>query len=176
MEETLETQRLLIRKYTPLDFKALSKMLKDIDVMYAWEHSFSDKEVREWIDNNINRYEKDKTGYFSVIEKKTGNFTGQAGLHYSMLENRKILEIGYIFAKEFWNMGYAYESAKKLINYAFLVLNVKEIYALIRPENFRSAGLAKKLGFLKESSFLKHYMGKDMVHDIYILRQRTISK
>ena len=129
------------------------------EIRNLWEYSFSDKEVREWIDNNINRYEKVKTGYFSVIEKETGNFTGQAGLHYSMVENRKILEIGYIFLKEFWKTGYACESAKELIK-----------YALIRPENLRSAGLAKKLGFLKESSFLKHYMGKDMIHDIYILR------
>ena len=171
MEKISETERLVIKEVTYEDFNNLSVMLKDLEVMYAWEHSFSDEEVKEWIDNNIKSYREDGTGYFTIIEKESGRFAGQAGLHYSVVQDKRILEIGYIFMKEFWNKGYAYEAAKFFIKQAFHKMEEKEIYALIRPENYRSSGLAEKVGFVRESSFIKHYGGKDMVHDIYILRK-----
>ena len=171
MKRIVETERLFARELTNEDFSELSGILQDIEVMYAWEHSFSDDEVKEWINNNIKRYKESGTGYFTVIEKETGNFTGQAGLHYSMVENKKILEIGYIFGKKFWNLGYAYEIAGAFIKYAFDYTGEKEIYALIRPENYRSSRLAEKLGFTKSSSFVKCYKGKEMVHDIYVLKK-----
>ncbi len=171
MEKMPETERLIIKELTYEDFDNLSEMLKDIEVMYAWEHSFSDDEIKKWIDNNIKSYREDKTGYFTIIEKKSGKFVGQAGLHYSMIPDKKILEIGYIIMKKFWNMGYAYEAGKVFIDYAFDKMGEKEIYALIRPENYRSSGLAEKLGFKKKDFFIKNYNGKDMVHDIYILKK-----
>ena len=171
MEKILETEKLVIRKLTYGDFDKLSDILKDIDVMYAWEHDFSDVEVKEWIDRNISRYEKDETGYFSLIEKNTGELVGQAGLHYSIVNEKRILELGYIIMKKHWNKGYAFESAKALINFAFDILNEKEVYALIRPENTRSVKLAEKLGFVLVSSYLKYYNGKDMIHNIYILEK-----
>ncbi|MCP1225865.1 GNAT family N-acetyltransferase [Sebaldella sp. S0638] len=171
MEKVIETKRLFTRKFTYDDFADLSSLLKDIEVMYAWEHAFSDEEVKEWIDNNIKRYNESETGYFALIEKDTGKFIGQSGLHYSMIDNKKILEVGYIIMKKFWNQGYAYEAVNAFVDYAFDNMEENEIYALIRPENYRSSGLAEKVGFVRESSFIKHYRGKDMVHDIYILRK-----
>ena len=64
MEKMPETERLIIKELTYEDFDNLSEMLKDIEVMYAWEHSFSDDEIKKWIDNNIKSYREDKTGYF----------------------------------------------------------------------------------------------------------------
>ena len=171
MEKIPETERLVIREIVYEDFDNLSEMVKDLEVMYAWEHSFSDEEVKEWIDNNIKSYREDGTGYFTIIEKKSGRFAGQIGLHYSMVQDKRILEIGYIVMKEFWNKGYAYEGAMVFIEQTFDKTEEKEIYALIRPENYRSSGLAEKLGFKKISSFIKKYKEKDMIHDIYILRK-----
>ena len=85
MEKISETERLVIKEVTYKDFDNLSVMLKDLEVMYAWEHSFSDEEVKEWIDNNIKSYREDGTGYFTIIEKESGRFAGQAGLHYSVV-------------------------------------------------------------------------------------------
>ena len=35
-----ETERLIIKELTYEDFDKLSEMLKDIEVIYVWEHSF----------------------------------------------------------------------------------------------------------------------------------------
>ena len=93
MEKIIETERIFLRKLNFEDFYKLSEILKDIEVMYAWEHSFSDGEIKEWIENNIRKYGEDKTGYLAVIDKKTKDFVGQAGIHYSIVNNKKILEI-----------------------------------------------------------------------------------
>lgn len=45
----LETERLRPRPLTDGDTEALRPILQDAEVMYAWEHAFSDEEVRAWI-------------------------------------------------------------------------------------------------------------------------------
>lgn len=45
----LETERLRLRPLTDGDAEALRPILQDAEVMYAWEHTFSDEEVCAWI-------------------------------------------------------------------------------------------------------------------------------
>lgn len=47
----LETPRLILREMTLDDDTDLCKMLQDPEVMYAYAHSFSDEEVRTWLNN-----------------------------------------------------------------------------------------------------------------------------
>ncbi len=46
----LETERLLLRELTPEDFDAVAAMLRNPRVMRAWERTFSDDEIRSWIE------------------------------------------------------------------------------------------------------------------------------
>ena len=39
------------RPITKNDFADLCSVLQDKNVMYAWEHAFSDEEVHKWIEN-----------------------------------------------------------------------------------------------------------------------------
>ena len=167
MCKILETERLIIRKLSQNDFDDLAIMLKDVDVMYAWEHGFSDEEVQEWLNNNIKRYEETGMGYFAAINKETGKLVGQIGLVLSVINLESRVTLGYIMKKEFWNMGYAYEGARALIDFTFNVLGEKKVIADIRPENINSVNLAKKWGMVKVSEFIKVYKGKEMVHDVY---------
>ena len=54
----LTTSRLILRRLTQNDYPALCKILQDAEVMYAYEHAFSDEEVQEWLDRQLSRYEK----------------------------------------------------------------------------------------------------------------------
>ena len=47
----IETPRLILREMTLDDDIDLCKMLQDPEVMYAYAHSFSDEEVRTWLNN-----------------------------------------------------------------------------------------------------------------------------
>ena len=52
----IETDRLYMRRLTEGNFDALCKILQDEKCMYAYEHAFSDEEVREWLCKQLVRY------------------------------------------------------------------------------------------------------------------------
>ena len=66
----IETARLFLRKMTQNDFGDLCKILQDSEVMYAYEGSFSNEEVQDWLDRQLNRYRNDGVGLYAVILKK----------------------------------------------------------------------------------------------------------
>ena len=51
----LQTERLQLREMEQSDFLDLAEMLRDPEVMYAYEHDFSAAEVQSWRDRQINR-------------------------------------------------------------------------------------------------------------------------
>ena len=65
----LQTNRLILKYLTMDDFEELRAILQDDDVMYAWEYTFSDNDVRNWINKNLELYEKYNLGYFIIIDK-----------------------------------------------------------------------------------------------------------
>lgn len=66
----LQSERLLFRKITYADFDELSKMLTNPKVMYAWEHTFSQKQINDWIDKQLEYYHHDEVGYCSYSKGK----------------------------------------------------------------------------------------------------------
>ena len=61
-EMILETKRLLLRELKQDDFDDICKLLQDPIVMYAYEGAFSKKEVQEWLDKQLRRYQNDGFG------------------------------------------------------------------------------------------------------------------
>lgn len=167
MEWILQSDRLGFRKITKEDFNNLCAFLQDIEVMYAWDHAFSDEEVKEWIDKNLKRYEQDGFSYFAAIEKETGKFIGVIGPMIDSIEGVSYIEIAYILDKVFWGKGYAIEGAEACMNYAFNELKAEKVIAQIRPDNLASCKVAEKIGMKIEGEFMKHYRGRDILHLIY---------
>lgn len=50
---------------------SISAILQDKDVMYAYEHAFSDGEVRQWLDRQMKQYEEYDFGLWAVILRET---------------------------------------------------------------------------------------------------------
>jgi len=55
----LETRRLLLREMKPDDFQALFPVLSDPETMCHYPYTFDEQHVKDWIERNINRYQKD---------------------------------------------------------------------------------------------------------------------
>jgi len=176
-EDTLfitETERLKIRQLNMSDLDVLFKMMQKPEVMYAWEHSFNKRETREWLNQQLTRYQQDGYGYFAVLLKDSGKMIGQAGLLRSELDGESIVEVGYIFDDSAWGQGYAIEAAYACADLAFSRFGVGKLYATIRPENEASVKVAMKLGMKKTGSYVKIYQDKEMPHDIYVLESIKI--
>ncbi|MDL2259036.1 GNAT family N-acetyltransferase [Eubacteriales bacterium OttesenSCG-928-K08] len=167
----METSRLYLRKMTQSDFPLLCRHLQDAEVMYAYEHAFSDAEVQEGIDKQLQRYRDDGFGVMAVILKENGELIGQCGLSMQPCKDREVLEIGYIFQKAYWHKGYATEAAIACKEYAFTELNADEVFSLIRDNNISSQNVAKRNGMSVVGNFVKHYWGIDMPHYIFSVKR-----
>ena len=150
----LETERTYLRKIEQSDFSALCKILQDKEVMYAYEHAFSCEEVQEWLDKQLKRYNEDGFGLWAVILKDTDEMIGQCGITMQEYKNKKFLK-QVIFFKE----------------YAFNVLNIDEVYSIIRDNNITSQNVAKKNGMTIKDEFVKHYYGMDMLHYVFSVKK-----
>lgn len=171
MRKILETDRLYLREMCAEDYQALCKILQDADVMYAYEHAFSDEEVHNWLDNQLNRYKVYGFGLWAVILKDTEELIGQCGLTMQKIGDIEVPEIGYLFQKAFWHKGYAIEAALACKDYAFNVLGYDEVFSIIRDNNFASQNVAKKNGMTKKSVYTKHYYGIDMPHFVFSVKK-----
>lgn len=163
----IETERLTIRKMNRGDYKSVKEMLSDPDVMAAWEHIFTKKEIITWIARQLKRYEKELVGYFLAVDRESKEVIGQIGLMWNDIQGRRCLEVGYILNKAHWGKGYATEGAKALLDYGFELFGVDKIYATIRPENTHSVAVAERIGMTLEGEFYKKYNDKRMKHLIY---------
>ncbi len=167
MDYVIETPRLGLRRIQEADFDALYAFLGDPEVMYAWEHGFSQEDVRAFIARTMRRYREDGFAHFGAIEKASGTLIGAIGPIVEVVEDVPYIGLGYILHKGYWGKGYALEGAAASMQYAFDVLGAEQVIAEIRPENLPSQKVAQKLGMTVEREFVKHYRGKDMPHLIY---------
>lgn len=163
----LETERLYLREMNQNDFKDLSEILQNPKVMYAYEHDFSDNDVQEWLDRQIERYKKYGFGLWAVILKNTGEMIGQAGLTVQPYKDTEVLEIGYLLKENFWHNGYASEASSGCKKYAFEQLNRDKVYSIIKSDNFSSMKVAENIGMKKEDEFITQYYNGDMLHFLY---------
>lgn len=171
MKMILETERLILREMATSDFPLLCKHLQDAQVMYAWEHAYSDAEVWEGIEMQFQRYQQYGFGVWAAILKENGELIGQCGLSMQPCEDRELLEIGYIFQKKYWHQGYATEAAIACREYAFDKLDADEVFSLIRDTNIASQNVAIRNGMTIKSEFVKHYRGMDMPHYVFSVKR-----
>jgi len=164
----IETDRLFLREFNNSDIIDLCEILQDKDVMYAYEHTFSDEEVKSWYNRLIaGHYEKYGFGLWAVIHKETNELLGQCGLTIQGINEKEYLEIGYLFKKKHWHNGYAVESALGCKKYAFKKLMAEKVYSIIRDNNIPSQKVANKIGMEKTNEIIKHYCNMDILHYIF---------
>jgi RimJ/RimL family protein N-acetyltransferase len=165
-----ETERLILREILPEDAKGIFEL-------------DSDKEVHKFLGNNpINTLEKAQEiiqfirqqyidngiGRWAVIEKKTGNFLGWAGLKLirePINNHYNYYDLGYRFIRQYWGQGFASETAKASLEYGFGRLKLNEIFAIANCENLNSKRVLEKVGF----KFTEVFDHEGVKHDWYRL-------
>lgn len=171
----VSSERLEMRKLNMSDFDELKTFLGDPEVMYAWEHGFSDDEIREWVKKNIGRYESDGVGYFLATEKKSEKVIGVIGLiHNPDIDCKDCYEVAYILKKEAWGKGYAKEGALAWVAYAFDELGLEEVYIQMRSTNAASEAVAKSMGAEYVDIYTRHYYGAEWPHKVYVIKKEHV--
>lgn len=172
MEPILQTSRLLLREMTEDDLPALRSILQDPQVMYAYEHAFSEEEVRAWLAKQRRRYAEDGFGLWAMVLRQTGAMIGQCGLTWQDRgDGTQCVEVGYLLQRAFWHQGYATEAAVACKAYAFQDLGLDEVCSIIRDNNLASQAVARRNGMTVTGRLVKHYYGMDMPHLVFSVRR-----
>lgn len=141
----LETERLIIRPFTEDDIDDVFEMRSDPDLMrYIRAPQIERHQAQEWIKLITSRWEEDGIGFCALIGRENEEFVGWCGLW--ILKETNEIEIGYAIKRDLWGKGYATESARRILKYAFEDLGLSRVVGVAFPENSGSIGVMKKLG------------------------------
>ena len=142
----LETERLLMRKWSLTDAEAALDLWGDPVVMkYVGQPVRNIQEARNLLEWAITYEEKHRFCRWPVVEKASGQVVGGCGLMYQ--NDERDIDLGYYFIPSRWRLGYATEISTACVRYAFEILGVHELIATVDMNNLASQRVLDKCGF-----------------------------
>jgi RimJ/RimL family protein N-acetyltransferase len=154
----IETERLVLRKPVLSDAEPFAALFNDPVAMEfiggVQPETSDDPEfpVLRWLE----RWEANGVGPLIAERREDGVVVGRAGLHiwdtstwtpasYADAGEHAQPELGWALIREHWGNGYATEAAAAARDWAF-GLGIERLVSVIDPANFRSQGVAERLG------------------------------
>ncbi|MFT4602627.1 MAG: ribosomal-protein-alanine N-acetyltransferase [Arenicella sp.] len=166
-KDYIETERLIMRRFTLDDAEAAFEMNADPEVIkfIPMETATNLEKVRVSIaKNTIADYEKYGFGRLAVTLKETGEFMGFSGLKNDLTIGG--VDIGFRLKRKFWGQGYGTESVMPFIDVAFKQLKLKEIIGAAMKDNHGSVAILKKMGL----TFTHSELFEGYPFDVYALK------
>ena len=150
MQVFLETDRLVLRRFTAADADNLADLDADPDVMRFITGGIPTS--REEIQNEVlpaflayyQRYEG--YGFWAAIERTTGEFLGWFHFRPRQDSPPGQVELGYRLCKSAWGKGYATEGSRALIRVGFTEFGVRRVTAEAMAVNTASRRVMEKAG------------------------------
>ena len=165
----LETERLHLRRIVK----------NDVNEIFALR---SNKETMKYIPRPLAKTKEDALEHIAMIEEKIENNEGinwaitlkdnpkLIGIigHYRIKPEHFRAEIGYMLLPEYHGKGLIVEAIKETLNYAFQIMELHSIEAIIDPENYASERVLQKSGFVKEAHLKENEYYEDRFLDTVI--------
>ena len=157
----LETERLVLRRFTPADVGNLLALDGDPEVMRYLEPRVKTRAQieAEVLPLFLGRYQRcPDFGRWAADARDSGDFVGWFGLRPVQPSDAAIVdwpdappgggvaELGYRLRRSAWGRGYATEGARALVRRAFTELGVREIVATTMTVNTRSRAVMQRAG------------------------------
>lgn len=143
------TEHLIIRRFQPEDWQDLYEYLSDEEVVRyePYEVHTMDQAKETAVKRASNE------SFYGVCLKKTGKLIGNLYLSKADFDT---WELGYVFNRSYQGQGFAYESGKALLDYAFEHLGARRIVAMCNPDNHRSWKLMERLSMRREGLLIQN--------------------
>ncbi len=95
-------------------------------------------------------FENPGLGLWNAYTKDTNEYVGWYILKH-LLDTGEV-EVGFRIHKKFWSQGLSTEVGNVLIDHGFNKVGLERIVAIVRPDNFASQAVIKKIGLKEEGS------------------------
>ena len=189
MEVFLETERLVLRRFTEADVNHLVDLDSDPDVMrFLTGGTPTPRAVieRDILPHFLNYYERfEGYGFWAAIERSTGEFLGWFHFRPASGHPDDEPELGYRLRRSTWGKGYATEGSIALIDRGFRDFGVRRVLAETLVVNTASRRVMEKAGMQLVRTFHQDWPDKipgdehgDVEYEItreQWMRQRGIS-
>lgn len=151
IKNVITTNRLLIRPIQMDDLNDIYEYASDSSInMMMFLPKETKEETKEFVLFAINEWEKDNPKDREYVILLNGKIIG--GINLEALNEKNKYEIGWIIHKNYRRNGYATESAKAIIEYAFKSLHANYIQAHCDINNIASKKVMNNTGMTLEDS------------------------
>ena len=142
---SLQTDRLVVRNFTPDDWQALQAVIvayqASDSAQYEDPWPTSDEEV-----HGITSWFAGGDDYLAVCLKEEGTLLGLVAINRRDDREAPIYNLGYVFHPGYAGQGYATESCRAAMAYLFGEAGAEGILTGTHPDNKPSIALLKRLG------------------------------
>jgi RimJ/RimL family protein N-acetyltransferase len=157
VEIFLETERLMLRKFTEADVDNLFELDGDPEVMrFLTKGRRTSREVilGQVLPCFLRFYEDfDGRGFWAAIEKATGDFLGWFGYTLSADGGLGEAQLGYRLRRSAWGKGYGTEGSRALVRRGFTDPAVQRVFAQTMAVNLASRRVMEKAGLTLARTF-----------------------
>ncbi len=150
MQVFLETDRLVLRRFTRDDAENLVDLDSDPGVMHfitggrtTSREEIADEVLPAFLDY-YRRY--DGYGFWAVIEKSTSDFLGWFHFRPAPDDAGDEVELGYRLRRSAWGKGYAAEGSRAVIRKGFTEFGVRRVHAETMAVHTASRRVMEKAG------------------------------
>ncbi len=147
----IETERLVIRAWQDRDRAPFAVMGADPEVMTFLGPLMTAPQTNDAVDRQIALQAEYGHCFWALEDRATGDFLGFCGLKIMPdgcgLDGE--IEAGWRLKRAAWGKGYAYESARAVLDWGFANLDIPRIVAMTVIGNTRSWGLMERLGMVR---------------------------
>ncbi|WBW95529.1 GNAT family N-acetyltransferase [Oceanirhabdus sp. W0125-5] len=151
----METERLIIRRFKPDDWKDLYEYLSLPEVVeYEPYYTYSEEECKEASKGRAEAGEK--SCFWAVCLKGDNKMIGHIFFAFNEPEEFNTWEIGYVFNPKFYGKGYATEASKRILKYGFEDKGAHRIMAHANVKNIASWKVLERLSLRREGCMLQN--------------------
>lgn len=169
----IETDRLLIRCWSPADAPVLRAAIDESDQhLRPWIPWMKDEpktldETASGLRIKRANFDLGKDFWYAVFDSDEQTLIGEIGL--MTRAGPGALEVGYWINKACEGQGYATDATAAMIRVAFEIARVERIEIYCAPENEASVAIPRKMGFLHEATLARRYNDSEGgVHDMMV--------
>lgn len=158
MKTTLETDRLVLRKWRESDREPFASMNTNEAVMRFFPRHYTSEESNNFIDANQRLLHERGWANWAVEIAHSGHFAGFTGLSHPAPWHpcAGSVEIGWRLHNDYWGRGIATEAATRVLAYGFNDVGLKEIISFTAHCNLPSIAVMKKLGMRQDTEGFEH--------------------
>lgn len=154
---TLETERLILRPFTPEDAPAVYELVKEWEVASTTlniPHPYEPAMADSWIRSHTISAAAGDGFTLALIERESDALVGSIALRLWEAHDRG--ELGYWVGRPWWGRGYITEAAAAVMKHGFETLGLNRVEAHHLSRNPASGRVMQKLGMTWEGRMREH--------------------